>query len=121
MDDTSKSLPSKYVKGYCYFDVNDGKFWVDTKDNDSTGRLPLNAKVADTWRTARTITVNGDMTGSISIDGSVDKTLSIALNNTGVASGTYGPTENSTLTSAGTFVVPSFTVTGTFFGYPSYG
>lgn len=47
MDDTSKSLPSTYIKGYCYFDVNSGKFWVDTKDNDSTGRLPLNAYKAD--------------------------------------------------------------------------
>lgn len=51
MDDTSKTLPSNYVKGYCYFDVRDGKFWVDTT-NTAAGRVLLNAGKADTLTTS---------------------------------------------------------------------
>lgn len=69
MDDSSKSLPSNYVKGYCYFDVRDGKFWVDTSDAAS-GRLALNAVKADQLATARTIALTGDVTGSAAFDGS---------------------------------------------------
>ena len=35
------SSVSNYVQGYCYFDKNTGKFWIDTI-NDSTGRLAIN-------------------------------------------------------------------------------
>ena len=34
---------------------------------------------ADKWTTARTITLAGDATGSVSIDGSIDKTLTVAV------------------------------------------
>lgn len=39
--------------------------------------------------TARTITLSGDATGSISFDGSSNKTLSVTLANSGVTAGTY--------------------------------
>lgn len=44
---TPGDLPSTYKKGYCYFDVRDGKFWIDTKDNDAGGRMVLNAYKAE--------------------------------------------------------------------------
>lgn len=53
MDDTTKSLPSNYNQGYCYFDVNTKKFWIDTAPDNATaeqkqaGRVPINALRAD--------------------------------------------------------------------------
>lgn len=46
MNDTSKQLPNTYHQGYCYFDVNTGKFWIDTT-NASEGRMAINANHAD--------------------------------------------------------------------------
>lgn len=36
---------------------------------------------ADKWTTARTITLNGDASGSVSIDGSANRTLTVTVNN----------------------------------------
>lgn len=59
MDDSSQPLPSKANKGYCYFDVSTGKWWVDIAGNGSQdaissettasgfNRMPLNAHKAD--------------------------------------------------------------------------
>ena len=40
------TLPTTYTQGYCYFDKNTGKFWVDTT-NAAAGRMALNAEKAD--------------------------------------------------------------------------
>ena len=37
------NLPKTYNEGYCYFTTDDGKFYIDTKDNDESGRICLNA------------------------------------------------------------------------------
>ena len=47
------------------------------------------ANKANQLVTARTISLSGDATGSISFDGSSNKTLSVTLANTGVTAGTY--------------------------------
>lgn len=47
------------------------------------------ANQANKLVTARTISLSGDATGSISFDGSSNKTLSVTLANSGVTSGTY--------------------------------
>ena len=47
------------------------------------------ANKADQLVTARTISLSGDATGSISFDGSSNKTLSVTLANSGVTAGTY--------------------------------
>ena len=47
------------------------------------------ANKADQLVTARTISLSGDATGSISFDGSSNKTLSVTLSNSGVTAGTY--------------------------------
>lgn len=41
MTDKTKNLPETYHQGYCYFDVNTGRFWIDTTDDES-GRMSLN-------------------------------------------------------------------------------
>ena len=51
MDDASQQLPNSYHQGYCYFDVNTGKFWIDTT-NIASGRMAINAAQADTATTA---------------------------------------------------------------------
>lgn len=44
---------------------------------------------ADKLSTARTISLNGDATGSTTFDGSANKEISVTLSNTGVTAGTY--------------------------------
>ena len=69
-----------------------------------------NAGTATKLATARTITVKGDATGSVSFDGSADKDLNLTLSNSGVATGSYGPTEDVAPNYEETFVVPQVTV-----------
>ena len=47
------------------------------------------AGTADKLKTARTITLTGDATGSATFDGSANKDINVTLANTGVAAGTY--------------------------------
>lgn len=46
-----------------------------------TASLSGNASTASQWQTARTITVSGDASGSVSIDGSAGATLSLTVSN----------------------------------------
>ena len=69
-----------------------------------------NAGTATKLATARTITVKGDATGSVSFDGSADKDLNLTLSNSGVATGSYGPTGDVAPNYKETFVVPQVTV-----------
>ena len=47
------------------------------------------AGTADKLKTARTIALKGDATGSTTFDGSANKDINVTLSNTGVAAGTY--------------------------------
>jgi hypothetical protein len=62
-----------------YFDASQPKFIINTLVQSifHDGYHPN----ADTWTTARTITLGGDLTGSVSIDGSSNVTLSAQVNN----------------------------------------
>ena len=53
-----------------------------------TGALVGNASTATKWQTARTITLAGDLTGSVSVDGSADVTLTATVSGNTVALGT---------------------------------
>jgi hypothetical protein len=53
-----------------------------------TAALTGNASTATKWATARTITLGGDLSGSVSIDGSADVTLSATVTANNVALGT---------------------------------
>ena len=52
------------------------------------GDVTGNASTATAWATARTITLGGDLTGSVSIDGSANKTLTATIAANSVALGT---------------------------------
>jgi hypothetical protein len=54
----------------------------------SSGSTTGNAATATKWATARTITLGGDLSGSVSIDGSADVTLSATVSANNVALGT---------------------------------
>jgi hypothetical protein len=64
----------------------DGNFTAAT----ITANLSGNATTATTWRTARTLGLSGDATGTISVDGSSNQNISVVLANTAVTAGTYG-------------------------------
>jgi len=53
-----------------------------------TGDVSGNAGTADAWSTARTITLGGDLTGNVSIDGSANVTLTATIAANSVALGT---------------------------------
>ena len=69
-----------------------------------------NAGTADKLKTARTIALSGDVTGSVSFDGSVNKTISATLANSGVTANSYGPSANSSPAHGESFVIPEITV-----------
>jgi hypothetical protein len=64
----------------------DGNFTAAT----ITANLSGNATTATTWKTARTLGLSGDATGTISVDGSSDQNISVVLADTAVTPGTYG-------------------------------
>lgn len=66
----SKHRPNT-VEGYCYVTTDDGKFYIDIGTGNGTSkRIVLNAGSADKLTTARTIKLDGKVTGSASFDGS---------------------------------------------------
>ena len=77
---------------------SDGNFTAAT----ITANLSGNATTATTWRTARTLGLSGDATGTISVDGSSNQNISVVLADTAVTAGTYGGA-----TQIPTFVVDS--------------
>ena len=64
----------------------DGNFTAAT----ITANLSGNATTATTWKTARTLGLSGDATGTISVDGSSNQNISVVLADTAVTPGTYG-------------------------------
>ena len=79
---------------------------VNAAGNQSTTG---NAATATKWQTARTITLNGDLTGSVSIDGSANVILSAAVAANSIALGTDTTGNYVAGNTAGTGIV----VTGT--------
>lgn len=80
--------------------ISTGTKWekIDNTDavksvNGQTGAVNITrvdeAGTADKLKTARTIALTGDATGSTTFDGSANKDINVTLSNTGVAAGTY--------------------------------
>jgi len=57
-----------------------------------TAALSGNATTASAWQTARTLSITGDATWSISVNGSANASAALTLANSGVTAGTYGST-----------------------------
>lgn len=81
---------------------------ADVRARAFIGALTGNASTASAWATARTITLAGDLTGSVSIDGSANVTLTATVAANSVALGT-DTTGNYVATVAGS---NGITVTG---------
>ena len=64
----------------------DGNFTAATITANVTG----NAATATQWKTARTLGVSGDATGTMSVNGTSDQNISLVLASTAVSAGTYG-------------------------------
>ena len=75
--------------------------------SDSAGGAANSAKK---WTTARTLSWTGDATGSMSVDGSGDKSAALTLANSGVTAGSYGQSAAATPGYGATFNVPYITV-----------
>jgi hypothetical protein len=56
-----------------------GNFSAGTITANLTGDVTGNASTASTWATARTLTLGGDASGSVSINGSGDSTLTVTV------------------------------------------
>ena len=69
-----------------------------------------NAGTATKLQTARTIAVAGDISGSVNFDGSQNVSIETTLKNSGVTSGSYGPSSNATVGFGGTITIPQVTV-----------
>ena len=51
---TSIENVTNYVQGYCYFDKNTGRFWIDTT-NDASGRVSINGNFYTVCSTAANV------------------------------------------------------------------
>ena len=76
--------------------------------SEFAGDLRGNATTATRLKAPFSFTVTGDMAGVTVLDGGSDVSIGITLNRqTAVHAGWYGPTEDTTLDTASTFVVPA--------------
>lgn len=91
------------------FKIKDG-IRIGTVDVfNSSGVLLVKAPTADAWTTARTITLGGDLTGNVSVDGSQNVTLTATIAADSVALGTDTTGNYAASVAAG----DGITVTGT--------
>jgi hypothetical protein len=70
------------------FKIKDGVRIGTTDVFDNSGTLLVNAPTATKWATARTITLGGDLSGNVNIDGSANVTLTATIAADSVALGT---------------------------------
>jgi hypothetical protein len=68
--------------------TTDATFAIDTLVANIEGSLTGNASTASAWQTARTISLGGDLSGSVSLNGSADVTLTATIAANSVALGT---------------------------------
>ena len=86
-----------------------------TQGNAATTYLGISAKAnsagtADSLSAARTISLTGDATGSVSTNLGANASIAVTLANSGATAGKFGPSANTPVAFGGTFTIPSFTV-----------
>lgn len=86
----------------------DGKLVASIKPDGFHGNLKGNADTATKFASAQSITLTGDVTGTASSQ--AGWSITTTLSNSGVTSGTYGPTGNVNGTNGATISVPQITV-----------
>ena len=77
--------PNDDMTGWSIYS-GDGLKPAESARSDTSGISDVAVKL----QTARTVSVNGDATGSFSYDGSANTNLSLTISNSGVTSGSYG-------------------------------
>lgn len=80
-------IEGEFKKLYSTNDIKSGTLPIA---RGGTGNTTGNAITATKLANARTIALSGDVTGSITFDGSANKTIAATLANSGVTAGTYG-------------------------------
>jgi hypothetical protein len=86
----------KFFKGYTpepstSIDTTHASFaYADVQAATFYGALSGNASTASAWQTARTLSYTGDVTGSMSVNGSANVSTALTLANSGVTAGSYG-------------------------------
>lgn len=87
----SVNIPSLTLEpGEPAFALDTGKFYI----GDGSSKILINpdqanATTADKLKTARTITLTGDSTGTTTFDGSANVSIAVTQKNSGVTAGTY--------------------------------
>ena len=67
-------------EGVVWLTTDNGKLYIDAKNKSGTlTRHEVAGGVADKWRTARTITLGGDLSGNVTLDGTSNVTLTAAV------------------------------------------
>jgi hypothetical protein len=87
----SANLPSLTLsEGEPAFALDTHKLYIgDGIDKILINPDQANAETADKLKTARTISLSGDATGSTSFDGSANASITVVIANSGVTAGTY--------------------------------
>lgn len=84
---------------------------VNGSTPNASGAVSItNVESANKLKTARTISITSDVTGSTTFDGSGNAAIAATLANSGVTAGSYGPSANATPAAGATFNVPYITV-----------
>lgn len=124
---------SSVLTGFMGYDISAGQFVLLTSATASSGaysgttatlaaNLAGNATTATKLAAARTLSLTGDATGSMSFNGGTNASAAVTLASTGVSSGSYGSTTSVStftvdakgrLTAAGTAAI-AFPVTSVF-------
>lgn len=86
--------------------VDLSSYVTKTEANNAYLAKSATASSATKLAAARTISLTGDATGSVSFDGSANASIKTTLANSGVTAGTYGPTAAATLSFGGSVNVP---------------
>ena len=86
--------------------VDLSSYVTKTEANNAYLAKSATASSATKLAAARTISLTGDTTGSVSFDGSANASIKTTLANSGVTAGTYGPTAAATLSFGGSVNVP---------------
>lgn len=84
---------------------------VKTFNSTISGSISGNAATATKLSSAKNIALSGDVTGSVSFDGSSAVTITTTLKNSGVSANSYGPSSNVTLDlNTTSFTIPYITI-----------
>ena len=102
------NLPKAITPGFLYITEDTGDIYIDTS---TSTRKQLNAHEADILRNNPTISLTGDVTSSATtFTGEQDISITATLANSGVVSGSYGPTGNVNGSNGTAINVPQITV-----------